>query len=273
MPIRASTLLGVTDVDGANDADAERPERAKGARACRADRPRERLRRLGPAALSDAEVVALVLRTGDRARDAPTLSRSILERFGGLSGLAATSGHALEVEPGLGPAKVASLLASVELGRRVGHRRLERGRPIRNPIDVQRHFAPGLAAARRESFHVLLLDGRHRLIAVEDVSVGTLNASLVHPREVFRDAIRSAAAALVLVHNHPSGDPSPSAEDRRVTARLQAAGALLGIEVVDHVIVAEGGHFSFREAGELSLGSDNPRGCAMPLNASGGNGR
>jgi DNA repair protein RadC len=97
---------------------------------------------------------------------------------------------------------------------------------------------------------VLLLDGRHRLITTEEVSVGTLTASLVHPREVFRDAIRNAAAALVLVHNHPSGDPSPSAEDRSVTERLRSAGLLLGIRVLDHVIVADSGYFSFREAGQ-----------------------
>ncbi len=103
--------------------------------------------------------------------------------------------------------------------------------------------------SKRESFHALLLDGRHRLITEEEVSVGTLTASLVHPREVFREAIRAAAAALLLVHNHPSGNPSPSGEDRRVTERLASAGDLIGIRVVDHVIVCEGSYFSFRESG------------------------
>jgi DNA repair protein RadC len=152
--------------------------------------------------------------------------------------------------PGLGPAKSASLRAAIELAWRIVDEPLELGQPIRSPADVQRHFRRSLRVLQQESFHVLLLDGRHRLIRAEEVSVGTLTASLVHPREVFRDAIRSAAAAIVLVHNHPSGDPSPSAEDRSVTERLRSAGALLGIRVLDHVIVADSGYFSFREAGE-----------------------
>lgn len=215
-----------------------------------ADRPRERLDQKGARALADAELLALVLRTGDRRHDAWTIARAALDRFGGLAGLAAATGPALEAMPGLGPAKSASLRAAIELARRLVDEPLERGQPIRSPADVQRHFRGCLRDLQRESFHVLLLDGRHRLIATEQVSVGTLTASLVHPREVFRDAIRSAAAALVLVHNHPSGDPSPSAEDRTVTERLRSAGLLLGIRVLDHVIVADSGYFSFREAGE-----------------------
>ena len=152
--------------------------------------------------------------------------------------------------PGVGPAKAASLCAALELASRIVDEPLDRGAAIRSPADVQRHFRRSLCRRPRESFHVLLLDGRHRLISSEEVSVGTLTASLVHPREVFRDAIRNAAAAIVLVHNHPSGDPSPSAEDRSVTSRLRTAGEVLGIRVVDHVIVAAAGYFSFREAGD-----------------------
>lgn len=214
------------------------------------DRPRERLDRKGAEALADAELLALVLRTGDRTRDAWTIAHAALERFGGLAGLAAATGPALESMPGLGPAKSASLRAALELARRIADEPLERGQPIRSPEDIQRHFRRDLRDLQRESFHVLLLDGRHRLIATREVSVGTLTASLVHPREVFRDAIRNAAAALVLVHNHPSGDPTPSAEDRSVTERLRSAGLLLGIRVLDHVIVADSGYFSFREAGD-----------------------
>ena len=141
---------------------------------------------------------------------------------------------------------------------------LERGQAIRAPVDVQRHFQPRWRDRRRESFHALQLDGRHRLLSVDEVSVGTLTASLVHPREVFRAAIRNAAAALLLVHHHPSGDPSPSPEDRSVTERLVAAGRLLGIRVVDHVIVADSGYFSFQEAGlipddETRLSRDRAR--------------
>lgn len=214
----------------------------------RCDRPRERLDTLGPGPLADAELVALVLRTGGQHRDAWDLGRTILETNGGLAGLEAAPTAELQGISGLGPAKLASLRAAIELGRRWVALPLERGMPLRGPADVQRALESRLRGLHRECFHVILLDGRHRLLSSEEISMGTLTASLVHPREVFRQAIRSAAAAILLVHNHPSGDPSPSAEDRAVTARLQTAGALLGIAVVDHVIVAEEGYFSFRES-------------------------
>lgn len=218
------------------------------------DRPRERLGRLGPRALSDTELIALVLRTGSRPLDAQGVARALVERFGGLEGLFAASGPELETAVGLGQAKAASLCAAFEIARRIPRSPLERGSPIAGPADIHRHFQARLSASGRESFHVLLLDGRNRLVADREVSVGTLTASLVHPREVFRDAIRCGCAALILVHNHPSGDPAPSAEDREVTDRLERAGRLLGIRVVDHVIVADGGHFSFREAGLVGAG-------------------
>lgn len=217
--------------------------------ATRREWPRERLARDGPDHLALEELLALVLRTGDRHGDAWTLARRLLERAGGLRLLAETPVAELESIPGLGPAKSASLCAAFELGRRMASAPLERGQVIRAPVDVQRHFQPRWRDRRRESFHALQLDGRHRLLSVDEVSVGTLTASLVHPREVFRAAIRNAAAALLLVHHHPSGDPSPSPEDRSVTERLVAAGFLLGIRVVDHVIVADSGYFSFQEAG------------------------
>jgi len=224
-----------------------------GSAASSRERPRERLARLGARALSDVELLALVFRTGNRSDDSDALARSVVERFGGLVDLVAAPTASLRSVPGLGPAKAASLVAALELGQRVRERPLERGRPIRSPADVQRHFQPRLTGSKRESFHVFFLDGRHRLLGEEQVSVGTLTASLVHPREVFREAIRMAAAALLLVHNHPSGDPSPSSEDRTVTERLASAGELIGIRVVDHVIVSEGGYFSFREVGEGCL--------------------
>ncbi len=234
-----------------------RPGFVRSTIALRSDRPRERLEREGPSALADAELIALVLRTGDRNRDAWELARLLLDRFGGLARLAAEPAAILRAVPGLGPAKAAGLAAVLELGRRVASVPLERGQRIQSPLDVQRHFGPRLRECQRESFHVLLLDGRQRLIGLEAVSVGTLTASLVHPREVFREAIRRAAAAMLLVHNHPSGDPGPSIEDRDVTRRLQAAGELLGIRVLDHVIVAEGGYYSFREQ-DPSFGEPMP---------------
>jgi DNA repair protein RadC len=208
--------------------------------------------------LSDAELVALLLRTGTRTRGAVELGAATLAAARGLRGLAAAEVAELESFDGLGPAKAASLVAALELGRRGAARRLERGDVLRGPGDVHRHFAARLRDAACERFLVLLLDGRHRVLGEATVSQGTLTASLVHPREVFGPAIRRSAAALVLVHNHPSGDPAPSAEDRSVTARLREAGELLGIRVVDHVIVAERGYHSFDEAGDLADSRADP---------------
>jgi len=222
--------------------------------------PRERLALHGVRALSDAELVELLVRTGDRHRSAESLSRSLLDVFGDVSCLSGASLLCLESVPGLGPAKASSLCAAFELSRRVATRSLERGELIRGPTHVQRHFEQRLPVARQESFFALLLDGRHRLMGELQVSLGTLTASLVHPREVFREAIRAAAAAIVIVHNHPSGDPSPSEEDREVTMRLVEAGELVGIRVLDHVIISEGGYFSFSEGGLIQACS--PRGSS-----------
>jgi DNA repair protein RadC len=229
--------------------------RARRTRGCQPlpghDLPRERLEALGPEALSDAELLALLLRTGGPGRPAAQVATELLERQGGLLGLAATGARALALEPGVGPTKCAAIRACLELGRRVAARRLDPGTPLRSPSDVYRHFHPSLRHASCERFLVLLLDGRHRVMRHELVSQGTLTASLVHPREVFRPALRDAAAAIVLVHNHPSGDPTPSAEDREVTSRLARAGELLGVRVLDHVVVAEHGYTSLRELGWL----------------------
>jgi len=211
------------------------------------DRPRERLDVLGPEALSDAELLALLLRTGCRGADALAVASRLLEQHAGLLGLARSSRRELSSAAGIGPAKRATLRAAFELGRRLAAGRLLPGTTLRGPADVFRHFHPTLRDVPHERFLVVLLDGRHRLMRHEMVSQGTLTASLVHPREVFRPALRESAAALVLVHNHPSGDPTPSAEDREVTARLVRAGELLGVPVLDHVVIAERGYTSLRE--------------------------
>jgi DNA repair protein RadC len=217
------------------------------------DRPRERLDALGPEALSDAELLSLLLRTGDRRANALSVASDLLERHGGLQGLARAGGRELGAAPGIGPAKSAAVCASLEIGRRLAMRRLRPGAPIRGPEDVYRHFHASLRFVPHERFLVVLLDGRHRVLRQEVVSQGTLTASLVHPREVFRTALREAAAALILVHNHPSGDPTPSPEDREITARLARAGEILGVRVLDHVVVAERGYCSLREEGAPAL--------------------
>jgi DNA repair protein RadC len=215
------------------------------------DHPRERLDALGSSVLSDAELIALLLRTGNRGSNALAVATDLLDRHGGLQGLSRVSGDELGRSQGIGPAKSASLRAALEIGRRLAGRRLRAGALIRSPSDVYHHFHPNLRDAKQEHFLVILLDARHRVLRSEMISQGTLTASLVHPREVFRPALRNAAAALVLVHNHPSGDPTPSAEDREVTARLASAGEILGVRVLDHIVVAERGFCSLREQGEL----------------------
>ncbi len=221
----------------------------------RGDRPRERLLAQGPAQLTDSELLALLLRTGTRGRAASAVARELVAA-GGLAALAQAAPTELAAIRGVGPAKAATLLAAFELGRRVAARPLRRGDRIGSPEDVHRHFHAHLRDAAAEQFHTVLLDSRHRVIRSVLTSQGTLTASLVHPREVFRPALREAAAALVLVHNHPSGDPSPSPEDREITRRLARAGALLGIPVLDHVIVADRGFASLREEGELPVPND-----------------
>ena len=221
-------------------------------------RPRERLAALGPEALGDAELVALLLRTGSRGADAVSLSRRLLSGCDGLRGMARSAEGEFRRFPGMGPGKTASLIAAFEISRRLAAHRLAAGDSIRSPEDVHRHFYPRLRDHLRECFVAVLLDGRHRVIREVLISQGTLTASLVHPREVFRPALREAAAALILVHNHPSGDPRPSREDRDVTHRLVQAGEVLGVRVLDHVVVAERGYHSFSEAGELDAGFPDP---------------
>jgi DNA repair protein RadC len=228
--------------------------RAREAALSPGDGPRERLDAFGVEALSEAELIALLLRTGGGRRDALALASRLLHRHGGLPGLASAAVAELAGEDGIGPAKSATLVAALELGRRLAARRLRSGDPVRGPADVFRHFHPRLRDARHERFLLVLLDGRHRMLREVVISQGTLTASLVHPREVFRPALREAAAAVVLVHNHPSGDPTPSREDQEITERLAAAGELLGIPVLDHVVVAERGYASLRESGLLRTG-------------------
>ena len=214
-----------------------------------AQRPRERLHDHGPESLADAELLALLLGTGSPRGDAAWHAAQLLSRHGGLHGLARATPAELAEAPGIGPARSASVVAALELGRRLAMRRLRAGEAVLSPDDVHRHFHPRLRDTPHERFVVVLLDGRHRWLRDVVVSQGTLTASLVHPREVFRPALREASAAVILVHNHPSGDPTPSREDVEITARLFRAGELLGVHVLDHVIVAERGFVSLREMG------------------------
>ena len=186
-----------------------------------------------------------------RSGSGSEVGQQVLRRMGGLAGLARSSSAELERCPGVGPAGADRLRAAIELGRRAASRAPIHGVAFGAPEDVDRYLRPLVRDLEVERFHVFCLDARHRLRRAHVVSVGTLTASLVHPREVFRVAVREAAAAILLAHNHPSGDPTPSAEDAAVTRRLTDVGRVLGIRVLDHVIVAAGGYYSFREAGRL----------------------
>jgi DNA repair protein RadC len=214
------------------------------------ERPRERLLDEGCGALSDAELLALVLRSsGVSGITAVDRARQLLAALGGVTGLSRATPAELAKQRGLGVASASAVLAGLELGRRAACVRIDRGGVFRTSADVFAHFHGRLAALRTESFHALLLDAKHRKLREVKISEGSLTASIVHPREVFVPAVRDSAAAMILVHNHPSGDPSPSTEDVELTRRLRQAGDIVGIRVLDHVIVAADGHFSFVDAG------------------------
>ena len=215
------------------------------------DRPRERLERSGSEALSDLELLALLLRTGHRGASALELAHTLRAHYPRLADLAAATPHELALLDGIGRAHAATICAALALARRVDHVELAAGEKVGGSADVFRHFSARLTGLKQERFYVVMLDGKGRMMRELRVSEGTLTASLVHPREVFRAAIREAAASLILVHNHPSGDPTPSPEDVALTARLRAAGELIGVRVVDHVVIGNGRFASFVDNGQL----------------------
>jgi DNA repair protein RadC len=215
------------------------------------DRPREKLTDLGSAALGDNELLAVVIGCGIRAMNALAIANEVLERAGGLHGLGRTSHETLRQMPGLGSARAAQVLAALELGRRSllprPHARIQ----LRSPRDVATYLLPTYGGRATEQFGVVLLDTKHRVLRTSIVSLGTLDSTVVHPRDVFREAATAGASALVLFHNHPSGDPTPSADDVELTTRLMDAGELMGIKVLDHVVLGEGQFCSLKESGRI----------------------
>lgn len=212
-----------------------------------AERPREKLCKHGPEALTDAELLALVLRTGNATggQSAIDLGRELLREFGDLRTLAGATITEICRLKGTGPAKAASVKASLELANRCQARRLASYDRYTSPQQVYEHYHFNYRDRRKEYFLTLLLDGKNRVIREVRISEGSLNQSIVHPREVFNPAVRESAAAIILVHNHPSGDPAPSREDIEITRRLKEAGELLGIKVLDHIIIGDGRYHSF----------------------------
>jgi DNA repair protein RadC len=210
------------------------------------------LRALGVEALSSAELLATVFGSGNARASAIDSAQAMLDAAGGsLARLAQLPLATIVRVPGVGPARATAVHASLELGRRLLTEARQVGVPLRSAADVAAAFVPRMQDLTVEEFRVVVLDAQHRLERDVLVSRGLLNTSLVHPREVFREAIAERAAAVILVHNHPSGDPTPSADDRVITSQLVAAGRLLDIPVHDHVIVGRGSYISFAEAGLL----------------------
>jgi len=219
------------------------------------ERPREKLLGRGAAALTDPELIAILLRTGVPGANAVEVARQLLERYGSLSGLSRCSVKEIELIHGIGVAKAIQLVAAFGLGQRLAKECLSRQK-LDSPELIHDLVAAEMRTLHKESLRVILLDTRYHLLRMEEVSRGSVNESIAHPRDVFRPAVISSAYAVIVVHNHPSGDPSPSQSDHSLTRRLAEAAELLQIKLLDHIIIgapAEGRlpYFSFKEAGVL----------------------
>jgi DNA repair protein RadC len=216
------------------------------------ERPRERLKQSGPSSLSNSELLAIILRTGSTAENVLGLASRLLTRFGGLAGLAKASFGELCAERGVGQAKAAQLKAALELGRRLSATRADEKTTIRTPQDVADLLMAEMALLDSEHLRVVLLDSKNHAISVSEVYKGNVNASLIRPAELFREAVRENCPAVIVVHNHPSGDPEPSPDDIRVTEQIVAAGKTLDIEVLDHIIIGDRRYASLKERGDIS---------------------
>jgi DNA repair protein RadC len=215
------------------------------------DRPREKLAQHGVSALGDNELVALVIGHGSRQAGALSVANSLMAAYGGIHGLARCAPDELSRVPGIGPARAAQIAAALELGRRTLVKSPRARLQIGSARDAAAYLLPRFGSRAVEQFGVVLLDTKHRVLRTTVLVSGTLNSTIVEPREVYREAALGGAAAIVVFHNHPSGDPAPSPADVELTRRLAAAGMLLGIHLVDHVVLGDVRYFSFRERGEL----------------------
>ncbi|MEO0073975.1 MAG: DNA repair protein RadC [candidate division WOR-3 bacterium] len=247
-PLMMGEEIGTGKVQG-RSADARRRRSAFTVRDIpKRERPRERLMREGPQALNREEVLAVIIGRGTAGRSVMDIAHELVVRFKTMPALAAASIEELQRVRGIGPAKACQLKAALELVRRLDEPLdPECGADVSRPETVFRLLRSEMGNERRECFWVLYLDSRSRLIGRQKISVGTLDSTMAHPREVFDGAIRAAAAAVLVAHNHPSNDPTPSDDDIRLTRRLAEAGRLLGIRLLDHVVVTKDAYFSFRE--------------------------
>jgi DNA repair protein RadC len=215
------------------------------------DRPREKLLRAGAGALGDNELIAVVLGSGVRGRDALRVAQEVLAVADGIHGLVHIELESLRRVIGVGAPRAARLLAAIELGRRSLLSAGDERPRLASSAAVGRYLMPLYGGFRVERFGVVLLDVKNRLIRTSILSVGSVDASIAHPREIYREAALASAASVVVFHNHPSGDPQPSVDDILLTKRLKAAGDVMGIELVDHIVLGDGRWFSFRDANRL----------------------
>jgi DNA repair protein RadC len=211
------------------------------------ERPRERLLKLGSEALSAQEILSLILGRGIKGESIMMTSQKLLSRFGNLKGIANASIEELTQTKGIGPAKAAQIKAALELSKRLEADVGEKPQPVlKSPEDVAAVMRSNFKGKKKEHFWVLCLNTRNKLINCKPVSIGSLDTSIVHPREVFKEAVSSSAASVIFVHNHPSGDPEPSKEDIELTKRLVKAGEIIGIDVLDHIIVCDKSYLSLK---------------------------
>ena len=211
------------------------------------ERPRERMREYGADKLSNSELLAIILRTGFKDETVIHLAERILYQAGGLRFLPEYTLEELQQIKGMGLAKSVQIKAALELGRRIAASLKPANNVFTSPQDVAAFLKEEMRYYKKEYFKIILLNTKNQVISVDDISVGSLNSSIVHPREIFNPSVKKSAATLILVHNHPSGDPSPSREDLEVTKRLVEGGKILGIKILDHIVIGENSYFSFKE--------------------------
>lgn len=211
------------------------------------ERPRERLIKYGEGVLSNAELLAIILRTGNKNESAIDLSRRILTENGGLSFLAKASAYELSNINGIGIAKACQIKSCIEIGKRLLTSKNKDNIKISTPDDIAYLVMEDMRYLTKEHLKAIFLNTKNIVISVKDISIGSLNSSIVHPREVFVEAIKMSAASLIVCHNHPSGDPTPSEEDIKITKRLKEAGNIIGIDLLDHIIIGDGRYISLRE--------------------------
>ena len=211
------------------------------------DRPRERLAIHGPQALTSAELLAILIRVGNQERSAVSLGEELLAQFGSVNDVAAAEIQELSAVKGIGDAKAAQIKAAIEFGKRASLTGSANRPSVSSPQDAANLVMSDLRYLKKETLRSILLDTKGRVIAVKTVSIGDLTSSIVHPREVFKDAVLASAASIILAHNHPSGDPTPSVDDVNITKRLIAAGEILGVDLLDHLVIGDGTFVSLRE--------------------------